>query len=454
VALVSERWEPAGLIVRDDDAVVAEFRGLELGNVRLRPGGSQLVSSEVPIPLYWRQYAHHQDPDRNASGEPQLEVLPRESEDRVVVACAGRNSSGSISSRATVEVVRLRDPVRYEIGVRTTLTIGESASWRVTPNPHHGEVEFLMLYPSGTFLPGNEGFKRYQACYLEQNGLVWQIPHHHLESADKHNLGMQKRDRFLWLLEDENPCLEILSDRPVTAGLCAYMWDGHFAFKVCAGEEPVDLPGGSRFEAAYRLSSVGREPGAKLVEAARKRDAPEINEIPLYTAGVNRFDTTWNDLPQGATGVWPWGHEIDSAGDGVECSLDRETGYDDRSSLRIVGGARARARWIATTLGPAFGGAPFKDHGRFRLEAFVRTGQLAGRATLSIRLHRSGIGDVFDTASYDLFSGAREASGDTDWVRLSVETPPISPPPDRLHLLLEHEGSGTSWFDNVLLEEH
>jgi hypothetical protein len=453
VALVIEKRGPEGLIVRDDDAVIAEFAGLELGNVRLRPGGSQLFSSEVPIPLYWRQYANYQNPDRNASGEPRLEVLPAGSDDRVLVECAGRNSSGSISSRATVEFVRMQEPVRYEIGVRTTLRVQKGASWRVVPNPHHGELEFLTLFPSVTFLPGREGSKRYQACYLDQNGMVWRIPHHHLESVDKHNIGMHKHDRFLWLLEDENPCLEILSDDPVTAGLCAYMWDGHFAFKVCTRGEPVDLPGSSRFEASYRLSSVGREAGAKLVEAARERDAPNINEIPICTAGVNRFDTTWNDLPEGATVVWPWEHEIDSAGDTVECSLDRIMGYDDSSSLRIVGRGGARARWIATTFGPAFGGAPFNDHCRFRLEAVVRTRQLAGRATVSIRLHRSGRGDVFDVSTYDHFSGATQASGDTDWVRLSVETPPISPPPDRLHLLLEHEGSGTSWFDNVLLEE-
>ncbi len=453
MALASERCGPADLIVRDDGAVIAEVTGLELGNVRLRPGGSQLFSSEVPIPLYWCQYANYQDPDRNASQDPRLEVLAPGSEDRVVVACSGRNSSGSISSHATVEFVRMQDPVRYEIGVRTTLRVHEGASWRVMPNPHHGELEFLTLFPSGTFMPGKEGSKRYQACYLDQNGMVWRIPHHHLESADKHNIGMRKQERFLWLLEDENPCLEILSDDPVSAGLCAYMWDGHFACRVCTRGEPVDLPGGSRFEAAYRLSSVGREAGAKLVEAARERDAPDINEIPIYTTGVNRFGTTWNDVPQGATGVWPWDHEMDSAGDGAECSLDRTMGYDDRSSLRIVGSGGARARWLATTLGPAFGGAPFKDHCRFRMEAFVRTDRLVGRATVSIRLHRSGIGDVFDIASYDLFSGPMQASGDTDWVRLSVETPPISPPPDRLHLVLEHEGSGTSWFDNVLLEE-
>ena len=454
MALVTERRGLAGVIIRDGDVLIAEIAGLELGNVRLRQGGAQLFSTEVPIPLYWRQYADYQDPERNASLDPRLEVLPSDDRDRALVACTGRNGSGSISIRTHLEFVRIHDPVRYEINVRTALLVQDDASWRVTPNLHHGEVEFLTLFPSGTFAPGRETTKRYQACYLEHAKEVWRVPHHHLESADKHNIGMGKHDRFLWLLEDENPCLEILSDYPVTAGLCAYMWDGHFAYRVCARERPVDLPGGTRFEAAYRLSSLDREAGRTIVEAAREREAPGIDEIPLCSEGVNRFDTTWNDLPQDATGVWPWDHEIDTANDGTRCSLDRTTGFDDSSSLRIEGGGNSRARWRATTFGPAFGNPPFRDYCRFRLEAFVKTEQLSGRATVSIRLHRQGRGDLFDVASYEVFRASEAVSGNTDWTRLSVETPPISPPPDRLHILLEHEGAGISWFDNVLLEEH
>jgi hypothetical protein len=108
---------------------------------------------------------------------------------------------------------------------------------------------------------------------------------------------------------------------------------------------------------------------------------------------------------------------------------------------------------MATTIGPAFGEAEFRDHARFCLEAMVRTRALSGCASIAIRLHRSGAPDLFSPSSYEVFRSDRHPSGDTEWVRLHVLTPPISPPPDRIHILLEHEGRGNSWFDNVLLEE-
>ena len=36
---------------------------------------------------------------------------------------------------------------------------------------------------------------------------------------------MDAGDRIVWLLEDENPVIDILPGDPVTAGVCAYMWD-------------------------------------------------------------------------------------------------------------------------------------------------------------------------------------------------------------------------------------
>jgi hypothetical protein len=131
--------------------------------------------------------------------------------------------------------------------------------------------------------------------------------------------------------------------------------------------------------------------------------------------------------------------------------VDRTQGVDDDRSLRIDGVAPVVARWQATTLGPAYRHPPFPDGARYRLEAFVRTVLTAGSAGIALRLHRDGSPGLFDVAGYEVFHSIQEISGASAWTRLVLLTPPISPAPDRLHILLELRGTGTCWFDNVHL---
>ena len=109
---------------------------------------------------------------------------------------------------------------------------------------------------------------------------------------------------------------------------------------------------------------------------------------------------------------------------------------------------------MATTLGPAFGGATFENGRRYRLSGFVKTKELDGRARIGIRLHRTGIGDVFDLETYETHHSADSATGSSDWTAISVTTPVIDPAPDRVHLLLEIDGVGTCWFDDVIFQQN
>jgi len=109
---------------------------------------------------------------------------------------------------------------------------------------------------------------------------------------------------------------------------------------------------------------------------------------------------------------------------------------------------------MATTLGPAFGEPPFEPRKRYHLSAFVKSRDLVGTVRIGLRLHRAGIGDVFNLASYETYYGDDAATGTTDWKAIEVTTPEIDPPPDRMHLLLEMDGAGTCWFDDVIFERN
>ena len=437
---------PGDAIVIDGTRQVAEINKLKLVSARFRPEGKALIGKTFPLFLFWMQYANHQDPERNTGSGGQIEVIAEE-DSRVVLKCTGTTASGSCRSAVELTIRRVETPVRYVYSVRASLDV-RSEGWLVTPNPTQGEVEFANLWPEGTFSPNPGGTKQFQACYLVTPAGTETIPHHHLETSDKHNIAMKQGDKFLWLREDENPCLTVLSEEPVTAGLCAYMWDAHFAYKICREGTEVRLPAGSHFEAAYELTSIDNPEAQQIVQQAMSRPAPDLSSIPLHVPGVDRFDRTMENTDGDCRFIWPW--EPEGSEQSV-LALDRSEGFGDTSSLRIdsLGGTSC---WKLTTLGPAYGEKPFAGRSRFQLSAYVKTSKLKGKARIAVRLHREDRGSVFDLHKYETFASDQTADGDTDWTQLKIVTPSISPAPDRIHLLLVQEGSGTSWFDNVSFE--
>lgn len=438
---------PADLTVFDDRDEIAEIRDLTLTFARFRPGGRLLINGTYPLFLYWMQYASHQDPERNAGSGGHVEIVSQ-SPDQVVLKCSGTTASGGCSSSVLL-TIRRREPVRYVYSVRAVFDVVTKDGWLVTPNPTQGEVEFANVWPDGAFSPNPDDSKRYQACYVVTSRCVERIHHHHLETSDKHNIVMNSGDRFLWLLEEENPCLTLLSKTQVTAGVCSYMWDAHFAYKICDEGKDVVLPAGSHVEAEYELTSLDRNEAKAIVDRAVNRPAPELASIPLYVSVVNRFSETLQNTRTDLRYVWPWESEV---GPGSGLVLDRTCGFDDSSSLKIESRGKGRSCWKATAIGPAFGGKHFVGGSRYELSAMVKTSDLAGSAMIAVRLHREGHGSVFDMNTYETFTSIQHLEGDTDWSVLKVITPPVSPFPDRLHLLLIQEGNGTTWFDNVFLE--
>src|SRR5512141_2481369 len=96
--------------------------------------------------------------------------------------------------------------------------------------------------------------------------------------------------------DEENPCITLLASETVTAGLCAYMWDAHFAYKICTEGRDVLLPAGAHFEAGYELSSIDENEAEAIIDKAVDRPAPELAKIPLYVPGVNHFTRTLQNI--------------------------------------------------------------------------------------------------------------------------------------------------------------
>jgi hypothetical protein len=462
-----EQTGPADCRVWAGAALLAEIRSLRLAFLRMREDGESFLGPDVPLPLFWEQYADHEDPDRNTSscgvltvtGAPAYDDGKRTDlagelvRDAVSVLCRGANASESVQSTFRLTFERSGSSA-YEVVVEARLEVVGEGGWLVTSTPHHGELEFCNLWAVGSFSAAAGSEKRYSVTAVLRGEEITLLPHNHLESREKHNILMHKGDRLAWLLEDENPVITIESDPPATAGLCAYMWDAHVAYKLCEAGTMRLLPKGFTAEARYRLSVVGRAEGQAWLDRGTRPVSPEDDRWPVYVQGVNTFRHTVAASPGDPRMVWPWTFEVLEGAPGtIQGVLDRTTGFDDHASVRIQSTNPASGRWMATTLGPAFGGDPFHAAKRFRLTARVRTEGLDGKASIALRLHRTGLPDLYHPGRYEEFKSPAAAAGTTNWQELVVVSPCIDPGPDRVHLLLLHEGKGTSWFDNVSLDE-
>jgi len=453
--------------------LLAEIRDLRLCSLRLQEDGPLIIGPEVPMPLFWEQYADHEDPERNASSDAVVSIGGQEKCDRTIpqppsheqilsgpepegpacIVCRGTNASGSILSTFRLTFSR-SDRDEYELDIHALLEVTGEQGWLITPNPHHGELEFCNIWPVGTFSAAAGRAKRYTVTAIRRGERVTLVPHTHLESADKHRIMLQRGDRIAWLLEDQNPVITVESDMSASAGLCAYMWDVHVAYPVCKDNEACVLPRGFTREARFRVSIISRSEGEAWLKEGKRSDAPEDGRWPVYVPGVNTFRTSFADAPGEAHTHWPWEFEaVDGPAGSLHAELDQTTGFDDQASLCIRTSVPASGRWMATTLGPAFGGVAFRSGKRYRLSARVRTLALNGESHIALRIHRCGQPDLHHAERYEMHLSPVKVSGTTEWRELAVVTQAIVPEPDRIHILLVHQGQGTSWFDNVLFEE-
>ncbi|MBI5647797.1 MAG: hypothetical protein HY962_12780 [Ignavibacteriae bacterium] len=433
---------PSSGVLQVDGADAAIIEDLSLRDIRFSADAPPLLGTRLPVPLYWRQYHRHEEPGRSVSSAATVTQISQ-SAGSVSVRCEGRTPDGTVLSRVDL-MLRADDRTgQFEYHVTAALEVDDGAEWSVSWHADHGDIEFLNLWPEAVFTPERPEDKRYSACCVLRPDGIRHIPHHHLESRDKKNIPLHGGDVFAWLLEDHNPAVEIIAPAVVEAGICAYMWDAHFGVRVCTDGRDAVLTGGRRVTAAYRLFTLSRHEGEFMLFTADSDDDPSLLDVPLVEEGRSLFDTHIATVLDPGT-VWPWNF---SGAPGASGGLDTPDGRAGARSL-VIRGAEGLSRWEATTLGPAFGGAPFIAGGRYRLRVSVKTSLERGFARIALRWHREGRAGISDPNTYERLSSAGVGPR-CDWTDIIIETDAIDPAPDRLHILLESAGEGECWFDAV-----
>lgn len=436
--------------IRRGRTLVAEIRRLELINFRPVAGAGLLVGGDVGVPLFWRQYGNHQDPERSASSHRRLELIAI-GVDSLTLLATGFTRSRSLRSDFVV-TLRVVDGI-VSCAVQARLEVLPGPGWLVTPHPHHGEVTFCTLWPAGVFAPDGRAPKRFHSCLVQRGVRAERIAHHHLGSPDKHRVRLRPGDRFAWVLEDWNPVITLGPGNRAEAGVCAYMWDTHFGLRICRAGRDVRLKPGTVLQAAYTLTAEPRTQWQRATRAARLRSAGAAVDTPLWTGGRHTFAETFRSPGIAGNTAWPWETALaEGPAASIRFARDTRVGCTDRFSLCIRSPRAVRAAWQATTLGPAFGERAFRRGGRLRLTARVRTRDLRGEVSVALRVHRTGRGSVFDVGCYEIFPSTAVTGSSMEWTELKVTTPPLVPAPDRVHVLLRLAGRGTVWFDEVVFE--
>jgi len=433
------------ILIYDHENLIAEVKDLYLINAKFKPDNDFVICEEYPLPLFWRQYANHEDPERSAGII--ISMNAELVDESVVIDVKSRNGSGSIESSYLVKIYYNSVIESYVYLFSAHLEI--ISDWEVTFNPTHGEVEYLNFYPKNTFVKNDQVQKKYDLFLYESKTNVLALPHVHFDTKAYSNIKLNADGRFLYYGEPETPTIKLLNEtaEKTDAGICSYMWDSHFGYRVCDEVRKNVKLNNTSFDASFLFYSMSQGDAKFLRKISSSADYRDIKDMPFLEEGLNKFDKTPLKLPNPQQ-YWQFQKEIigDRSCD-AQLFIDRSNGYSDNNSLAIKTNYPLQARWIYTSFGPEFGGAELpRDK---MIKVFCQGKILSGLScfmSLSLRFRKTV--NNKDENEFIVFSSEKTGTQD-QWVSLEILTPKIDFDYDRLHLILELTGKGECRFDDL-----
>lgn len=318
------------------------------------------------------------------------------------------------------------------------------SSWlQVKPATRPRHVEFLDLWFDAMFWPQRDGHERERFPWL-----VFRQPGQDYEFAPKLHLfpslpGATYRTLVqplvagtqVLLLDGETAGHRIRVARLPNGGnlgLCWWAWDTHFF--------ALARPGATKLEYEVLIDSVPPAEARAIVQRAGLIPFWEDAEyqLPVFSRDtMNRFDKLI-DQPN----EWSWEPHSHA------CLIDPTIGYDDNQSVTIIKSDTGRTAWYTRTVG-----GDYFDHrkpqGRHRVSVMARTRDVQGEVRVGVICYRGGESLLYAEHA-PAVSYSQSLSGTQEWMPLSVEFDPTGF--NRHKIVLEHVGTGQSWFDNVMLE--
>lgn len=343
-------------------------------------------------------------------------------------------------------------------------------SWYQNTDGHRLEVtDYRIDYiskPERISSPAQKEPQMYEWFVNSADGTNWQkkpkihVPYttrtgDYITIRDKANLA-QVGDYFGFLDKAQGGWMSKITkaSAPVLYELCWMLMDVHIVFDN--GVPPRYSTTDLSLEFEIEFNPVDTNGALEIINNAAEvnwRQAEEY-KLPLFTKN-NSFDTLITDIPSEETSnhyLW-WAS-------GYECFRDTGIGYQDNNSVSINQTTQSAQplAWYSFSWGASFEDTSYAGH-RVRLSAMVKTSNCAGQVRIGAA---STSGDMWygkgthnadgtpktDTGIKWVFS--QPVTGTADWQLITVEFDVIN---SVNAVMLEQNGMGQSWFDNVTIED-
>jgi len=312
--------------------------------------------------------------------------------------------------------------------------------------------------------------KRYQYFVYEAiNGSVVKIPVNHFITSHKGGMRITSTGQFatgevpdmvsaqqngIWLREnglfiaahepDGNPAIEFVGGtaRHSSINICWWGYDIHLSRQIMQDELFAPVPVHFRVfdcpdETVDRLVAAGAIPPLGPDECGGKDEYPVYERISSFEKGL-RLDGVYD----GPVDPFCW----ESRGDGAV--WEKTSGRTGDHSLKISTTTPGLTRW--QTLqgdGEGFFADPWTPCTGYRVSCYVKTNEVAGRgSTIAVQYY------VPHPPQLLPIQAAQKLTGTRDWTKLDIEVgppPPYPPVTGVLMIMLQQDGSGTTWFDDL-----
>ncbi|MFC1528525.1 hypothetical protein ACFL5B_01305 [Candidatus Latescibacterota bacterium] len=404
-----------------------------LRNLRLTPDGPPLVEG---VQLYWK--CDGTITDRIVD----IDVEGRGT-DRLVVTFHTKDNEGVANSRQVLTLTYDNDMKTYVYDFRFFLEFNSPGSF----DGRTVNFEFSDPWLVGCPGPGIEfrGMwrKRYrQFLYEKEDGRIVSIPINHFTTSHKNAITLKPDGLFAAVYEkDGNPAIQFVGDtaKKSSISICWWGYDFHLGRKVTPDElyKPI--------LAHFRIFDCPDEKAHALAEQAKMlplgpNEWGGIKEYPIYErSGSFAKGMSLDSSYGGDIDPFPWQFT------GQGALWDRSFGRTDTYCLKIERKDNGFTRWQTFQGdGEGYYMEPWTFFTGYKVACYVKTESVTGRgSTLAVQYHLPNVAQ-----KYPVYT-ARKVTGTNDWTRLEIEVGPPPPGTGCLMIMLQQDGSGTTWFDDL-----
>lgn len=405
-----------------------------LRHVRLAPDAPPMVEC---IQLYWVLITGQLATDRVVNIDVQGSGT-----DKLVVTFNTRDRSGIADSKRILTLTYDSTAGSYVYDFQAWLTFNSPEFL----NGGARSLEFCDPWLVGCPGPAVEfpGMweRRYQKFIYESNeGLVY-TPLNHYTTSLKGGFKLKRDGFFVAAYEPTgNPSIQFVGDTADKSGISICWWGYDIHLGRTIAPEEMDKP----ILAHFRFANC---PATKAQSMARDAKLPNWtsggwnlgNEYPVYERKSSfAKGLALDGIAEGKVDPFPW----ITQGNGA--SWDKTSGRTDKCSLKIAKKDVGLTRWQTFQGdGEGYFAEPWSWVKGYTVSCWVKTESVSERgSTLAIQYHVPNFTQEFPVLS------ARKLTGTNGWTKLELE---IGPPPEKsgcLMIMLQQDGAGTTWFDDL-----